>query len=145
MSYVSIEVIRNELMDREPSDNPRSGDLEFSDEDIKKAMELTIAASRMVRPLHIDVAPDSWSKIPLDGGWIYGVIWKLLSSHIHRLTRQDVDIQVSGGTGGGGINLVRRRIEHMSKARDEARDMFLAHIANVKTRANITSGYSILG
>lgn len=140
MSLVTPEEVRHYIEDRKAEDNELDQDLSFSNEEIQVAMRRCARAYNSHPPLRVStVTPDSMCA---DTEMFFdGVIWKLLSARIQRLTRNDFDFDA----GDVNVSPEKKRIAHMGRLSKEAEAAFKTQVSDHKESINLSSGYGSVG
>lgn len=136
---ITIQAVRDYLLDRSPEDNETEGDLAFSDKEILGAMTSAARDSNSIPPYVDNVQP---GQLP-DNTNIYfdGITKHLYRAQIARLIRDDFDYEAAGVT----ANLVKKRIEHYTRLQAEADKSFKEAIKARKLLLNISRGYGQVG
>jgi hypothetical protein len=119
--YVTIDAIRDYLMDRTVDDNEIDFDLTFEDPEIEKAMGHGLRDYNSVPPISIGGSCDP-SQLPADTNIFFdATIVHLYTSLIAKLSRNDVDV----AAGGVKVNINAKRIEHLTRLRKQHKEDFL--------------------
>lgn len=114
-TYITIELVRQELQDRTPGDNTIDCDLFFSDEDILHAMDRAAARYNALAPLGIDVVDPR--HLPANTSvFLDAVLSCLYGSALHKLSRNLMAWQ----TGDATVELEKSRMESFSALKKEA-------------------------
>lgn len=113
-SYVTIDLIRDVLMDRTPADNTIDCDLFVSDEEILKAMDRAAAEYNSLPPLGVDhISPGN---MPADTNiFVDAVISRIYAAELHRLARNIM----AWRTGDTSVELEKTRYEYFAQLKKE--------------------------
>lgn len=113
-TYITIELVRQELQDRTPGDNTIDCDVFFSDEDILHAMDRAAARYNAMAPLGIDVQDPR--HLPANTSvFLDAVLSSLYSAASHKLSRNIMSWQ----TGDTTVELEKSRLEAFSALKKE--------------------------
>lgn len=113
-TYITIELVRQELQDRTPGDNTIDCDVFFSDEDILHAMDRAAARYNAMAPLGIDVQDPR--RLPANTSvFLDAVLCSLYSAASHKLSRNLMSWQ----TGDTTVELEKSRLEAFSALKKE--------------------------
>ncbi|MEG1543080.1 MAG: hypothetical protein RR382_00955 [Tannerellaceae bacterium] len=116
--YVTVDMIRQWMMDNDPSDNSIDCDLAFTDEQIINAMQGAARSYNSLTPVGVDIV--NANAMPSDTNlFINFTVASLLNSSLQKLSRNDMQWM----TGGVTVDVVAKRIAHYRLLRDEARQM----------------------
>ena len=111
-SYLTIEMIRDEIQDRVPGDNSIDCDLFFSDDEILKAMDRAAGRYNQLPPVGVDVV--SGRALPANTSvFLDAVISQLYGSAIHKLIRN----QMTWQTGDVTVDLEPKRLQAFQQAK----------------------------
>lgn len=139
-NYVSVDMIRNEVMDRTPDDNDLEFDITFEDGDIEAAMASCMRDYNGIAPLIGGISHPG--ELPADTNlFVDGTIYFLLRSFVNKLSRNDIDVEA----GGVKVNINARRIDRLSKIRDEARESYQTAARNRKLTQNLRRAFGRVG
>jgi hypothetical protein len=139
--YVTVDAIRDYLMDRTVDDNEIDFDLTFEDAEIEKAMAHALRDYNSVKPISIGGNCDP-AQLPADTNIFFdGTIAHLYTSLIAKLSRNDVDV-VAGGV---KVNINAKRIEHLARLRKQHRDDFLEAATARKLTLNLRKCFGRVG
>lgn len=105
-AFVTIQQIRDAILDRTPDDNSIENDLFFSDEEIVNAMKQTAAAYNAMAPRGVDYM-DYRSMPAGESTFLDGVLCKLYKMAINKLARNVMTWQ----TGNTTVELEKTRME----------------------------------
>lgn len=113
-SYVTIDLVREELQDRFPGDNSIDCDQFFSDEEILHAMDRAAAMYNSLPPLGID--PVSGRSLPADTNiFLDAVLSRLYGAAINKLARNLVNWSAGGVT----VDLEKTRMQAFQQLKQE--------------------------
>lgn len=114
-TYLTIELIREELQDRTPEDNTIDCDLFFSDKEILHAMDRAAAKYNAMTPIGIDVVDGR--RLPANTDvFMDAVLASLYKSATNKLARNIMKWQ----TGDSTVELESTRMEMFSSLQKQA-------------------------
>lgn len=108
-AFVTIQQVRDAILDRTPDDNSIENDLFFSDEEIVTAMKQAAAAYNSMPPRGVDVM-DYRSMPAGESIFLDGVLAKLYKLAINKLARNIISWQ----TGNTTVEIEKARMEAFS-------------------------------
>jgi len=139
MSYLTVEEIRDFIMDRSSADNELLRDVAYTDEEILKAMRNAARAYNSVPPFVHSVR---FNRLPGDSDlFLHATAEQLCGSMLSKLRRNDVDMQA----GDVQANLTQKRISHLSKEREEHRSIWMEEAKNFKLSRNVSMCFGRVG
>lgn len=113
-TYITIDLVRQELQDRTPADNSIDCDLFFSDEDILHAMERATAKYNALAPIGIDV--QHHKSLPANTSvFLDAILSCLYGTAMHKLSRN----LMKWATGDSTVELESSRMEAFSVLKKE--------------------------
>lgn len=133
--YITIDDVRMFIMDRSIEDNDLLLDLAYSDEEIQDAMTRAAREYNSVPPMcsFVDATClDANYNMFLDG-----IAAQLFVSTISKLSRNDIDYDA----GGAGVNIVAKRIKHLSELYKLHQQRFLEAAVSIKRTINLHQGF----
>lgn len=133
-SGITAELVRHFIYDRSLEDNPIKMDLEWSDDEISKAMYFCALSYNAIPPYINSVVPTA---LPADILFYYGIVYHLYLSRIAQLTRRDLDYTAGNMT----VDLVKRQLAHLEKWSAYYRGEFQTLTQAKKTLENLESCY----
>lgn len=114
-SYLTIELIREELQDRTPEDNSIDCDLFFSDKEILHAMDRAAAKYNAMTPIGIDIVDPA--RLPANTDvFMDAVLASLYKAAINKLARNIMTWQ----TGDSTVELEKTRLEVFTNLQKQA-------------------------
>lgn len=113
-SYITIELVRQELQDRTPADNSIDCDLFFTDEDILHAMDRAAARYNALAPIGID-RQDPRHMPANTSVFLDATLACLYSAAIHKLSRN----LMQWSTGDSSVDLEKTRLSAFSALKKE--------------------------
>jgi hypothetical protein len=140
MSYLTIEDVRNLMLDRGPDDNDISIDLTFSDEEITDAMVRAAREYNSIPPYGVDsISPDY---LPMETNlFLYGTAKQLCLSRKAKLMRNDIDYSA----GNVQVSPAKKEIQYLDALQKEFRDYFIMEAKQRKVTMNVMNGFGIIG
>lgn len=129
-----LEDIRHFLMDRSAADNDLLLDVQFTDEEINRAIERCVMHYNEVPP---QCDPVHVSNVPRTYMFITGVAYHLSLSLMLKLMRNDVDYNA----GGVQVEIDKRRIEHLKEIVPALKGDFMDLAQSRKRSINIEGAY----
>jgi hypothetical protein len=113
-TYLTIDLVRQELQDRSPLDNSIDCDIFFSDEEILHAMDRAAARYNALAPIGIDVKNPKC--LPANTSvFLDAVLSCLYSAAIHKLSRNLMTWQ----TGDASVDLEKTRLDAFRALKQE--------------------------
>lgn len=137
--YITVEDVRNYILDRNLDDNELASDLSFSDEEIHDAMRRSARDYNSIRPFIGEVDADH-----LDAStnmFLDGTAAQLYISQINKLMRHDVDYV------GGNIstNIVAKRIANYKELIKMHKEAFSQVVEAKKAWINDDNAFGQVG
>jgi hypothetical protein len=140
MSYLTIEDVRNLLLDRGPDDNEISIDLAFSDEEIANAIARTAREYNSIPPYGVDSVSADY--LPMETNlFLYGAAYQLCLSRKAKLMRNDIDYSA----GNVQVSPAKKEIQYLDALQKEFRDYFIMEAKQRKVTMNVMNGFGIIG
>ena len=140
MSYLTIEDVRNFLMDRGPDDNELSIDLTFSDKEIADCMVRAAREYNSIPPLGVEYAdPDC---LPVCTNlFLYGTSYQLCLSRKAKLMRNDIEYNA----GNVQVSPAKKEIAYLDALQKELKDNFVMEATQRKFTINVMNGFGQIG
>ena len=139
MSAITIDEVREEVLDRSADDHLVIADLAFTDDDITYAMKACARKYNSIPPIHITT---KWDQLPSDTMLFYdGITWALVRRWLRNAEMNDFQYKagnVAANVQGDRVNNLRNILK-----RTEAEFVEAAMIR--KQTYNIISGYGNIG
>lgn len=134
--YLTINRIREFVVDENPEDNPLGADLMWSDHDILAAMRSAASAYNRIEP-QVEVVDGS--KLPDDRTDIFlnGVAAELYRRSVARLRRRDIDYSA----GEVQASVVKSQLRNFEKAAEEHSRQFMEGAQARKITINISHAW----
>lgn len=139
-AYVTVEAVRDYVMDRTVDDNELDFDLAFEDSEIDKAMAHALREYNSIPPLVGGM--DDPGRLPADTNLFFdGTVAHLYTSLIAKLSRNDAEVNA----GGVAVNLNSRRIDRLSRLREQHKQDFREAARNRKLTDNYRRCFGRVG
>jgi hypothetical protein len=132
---ITLQDVRDFIMDRTAADNPLEMDLEFSDDDMLRATRLAAMRFNEINPRSFDV---DWRNLPYGNLFLCGIAYALYLSKMQYWMRQDIDYNA----GNANIEITKRRIEHLKGLVDLFRTEFDEKAYEQKRVVNVENCYA---
>jgi hypothetical protein len=134
--YLTVEDVRDYIMDRTLEDNELELDLVFTDEEIRKAMTRAAREYNSLPPLGVSsVTPEF---LPNDTNmFLDGTVAQLYMARRAKLARNDVDYQAGNIT----TNIVQKQIAHLTQMTLQHRELFREAATTHKLAININNAW----
>jgi hypothetical protein len=140
MSYLTIEDVRNLMLDRGPDDNEISIDLAFSDEEIANAIARTAREYNSIPPYGVDSVNADY--LPMETNlFLYGAAQQLCLSRKAKLMRNDIDYSA----GNVQVSPAKKEIQYLDALQKEFRDYFIMEAKQRKVTMNVMNGFGVIG
>lgn len=133
--YVTVQMVRDYLLDRSIEDNELEMDLAYTDQEILQAMQRAAREFNVLPPLTLSV---DYRQLPTDTNiFLQATAEQIFKSQIHKLRRNDFDY----AAGGVASNLVQKRIQHYAEAVREERSLWQQSARNLKVIKNMNMAW----
>lgn len=137
---LTTDDIRHFIMDRSVEDNRLDMDLQFSDDEVLKAMDRCRTHYASLPPVSLGVSEGH--PLPADNFCFYhGVVYQLFLALYSKLTRNDVNY----AAGGVEVSLERTKIGYLKEQLPMHREEFLSMAIERKKRINMIQGMGPVG
>jgi hypothetical protein len=137
--FITIEDVREDVMDRTADDHLVLPDVQFTDADIEYAMRKACRRFSGLKPYSTAFDPDM---IPLSSNFMFdGIAWALLSRWLTNVRMNDEDYQAGGVTAHVQGSLVK----NLEKAAKEYEERFVSEGSDYKLILNINNGFGPIG
>lgn len=136
---ITVEDVRNFVLDRSIEDNELQMDLTFSNDEISDAMMRAAREFNSLPPHVLQVSP---SALPGDTNvFLYGTAAQLYLSRISKLSRNDIDYNAGNVT----TNIVAKQIEHLKGLYSLCKKEFKDLATSIKVSYNVGNGFGPIG
>lgn len=135
---LTAEDVRHYIFDRTLEDNELEGDLTFSDDEINNAMRYTCLDFNSIPPYIKNASPQNPPPYMI---YLDGIIKHLLTSKLHKLSRNDI----SYSAGGVQTNIDGRKIEHLKGLIRMHTESFIARSNEYKKIHNAYRAFGKVG
>lgn len=139
MSAITIEEVREEVLDRSADDHLVIADLAFTDADIMYAMKACARKYNSIPPIHITTR---WDALPSDVMIFFdGITWALIRRWLRNAEMNDFQYKA----GNVAANVQGDRIANLRNMLKRTEAEFVEGAMIRKQTFNITSGYGNVG
>jgi hypothetical protein len=136
---ISIDDVREEMLDREADDHLVLAKLAFEDTDIEYAMK---ACARTFNSFQPYVGNATWDNLPLNSSVFFdGIAWALFRRWHRNVSMNDLDYSA----GGLEANVQASLLKNLEGLREESWDKFEKRSMELKIHMNLADAYGIIG
>ena len=139
MRFLTIDIVREEIKDRFPSDNEIEQDRFFSDKDILHAMQSAANMYNDLSPIGVDIVHPQ--HLPADSNvFIDAVVISLYKSAIYKLTRNLIDWK----TGDVTVDTETVRMKAFQAAKDALYQLWVEEAKQRKIEINRRQAWAFM-
>lgn len=137
--WLTIDRLRHWLRDRKSADNLLHGDLRYSDEEVKYAMEDVANHYNAIPPF---IGTLRWDRLPRnDAAFYHGVAYQLYNSKLAQL----IENEVTYSAGEVQVDHDTQLIERLKSAAAYHEERFRVSVAARKLATNASNTYGAIG
>ena len=139
MSYITIDDVREDMLDRTAGDHLVLADLAFTNDDIEWAMKACARKFNSIKPM---VAYTTWDKLPLNSSvFMDGIAWALIRRWRRNVAMNDYDYSAGGLT----ANVQGTLHKNLKMMQDELEKEFIQYATDLKLEINLDQAYGPIG
>lgn len=139
MSFLTVEDVREDMMDRAAEDHLVLADLAFTDDDVKWAMKSCARKFNSLQPFVVSV---TWDTLPeRTSVFLDGTAWALLRRMHRNAAMNDMDYQAGNVT----ANVQGKLVANLDAMVKDLERQFVESATNLKITINIGEAFGPIG